>query len=56
MTTTNLWARLSASYPALATTVAGVSPLKNAVELFEAGSCATMITEKDRKEDAKCAS
>jgi hypothetical protein len=52
--TTNLWDRLTASYPALATQVAGESPLRNAVELYMAGSCATVITEKDRKLDAMC--
>jgi len=53
-TTTNLWDRLTAAYPALATTVAGESPLRNAVELYEAGSCATVITPRDLIEDAKC--
>ena len=52
--TTSLWDRLTASYPALATTVAGECPMKFAVDEYEAGRCATVITEKDRKEDAKC--
>jgi hypothetical protein len=54
-TTQSLWTRLTASYPALATTVAGESPLRFAVEEFEAGRCATTITEKDIKIDRECA-
>lgn len=52
--TQSLWDRLTVAYPALATTVAGESPLRNAVELYAAGSCATVITEQDRKLDAEC--
>ena len=54
MTTTNLWDRLTASYPALATTVAGESPLKAAVDKFAEGSCATKITKKDIALDVAC--
>jgi len=52
--TQSLWDRLTVAYPALATTVAGESPLRNAVELYAAGSCATVITKRDLAEDAKC--
>jgi hypothetical protein len=52
--TTSLWDRLTASYPALATQIAGESPLKFAVDEFEAGRCATVITKRDLAEDAKC--
>lgn len=47
------WEALVKMYPALATKVAGECPLKNAVDLYAAGDCATKITAKDLATDAK---
>lgn len=45
------WDALVKAYPALGTTVRDESPLRNAVELFFAGECATKITKKDLAAD-----
>jgi hypothetical protein len=46
------WERIAASYPALATEVAGVAPLKFAVTEWAEGRCATVITPHDLIMDA----